>query len=164
MGNEVTPQSAYFVLGMPDHARVGAGRDISQAQVFFDEDHAVASVDEHYELARSNTSEHVLAATEWFVLTALIGDGLGPAYGEHFLTYRTDDVLWAIAGGFTRPEEMTDWLPFIFAAEDLHDHWSPGGVEHGLVPSSAKRTDTIDLSRLWFAPVMSQRVYPVRAR
>jgi hypothetical protein len=164
MGDGLTPQSAYFVLGMPDHARVGTGRDISQPQVFFDEDQAVSSVDEHYELARSSTSDHVLATTEWFVLTALVGDGLTPAYGEHFLTYCTDDVLWAIAGGFTRPEEMTDWLPFIFAAEDLHDHWSPGGVDHGLVPTEARRSDAMDLSRVWFAPLMSQRVYPVRTR
>jgi hypothetical protein len=165
MGHEVIPQTAFFVLGMPDHALVGTARDISQAHVFFDEEQALSAVDEHYSLASSRASEQVLAATEWFVLTALIGDGLGPSYGEHFLTYRTEDVEWAIAGGFTRLEEMTDWLPFIFAAEDLHDHWSPGGVDHGLVPTDARRTDSMDLSRVWFAPVMSQRVYPAaRAR
>jgi hypothetical protein len=145
---------------MPDHARVGSGPDFSQSEVFYDEDLAVASVDHHYELAQTLTSPEVLATTEWFVLTALIGDGVGATYGNHFFTYSTENVEWAIAGGFARPEEMTDWLPFIFAAEDLHDHWSPDGVDHGLVPTDAKRTDSMDMSRLWFAPVMSQRAFP----
>lgn len=160
MGPGVTPRSAYFVLGTPDHARVGSGPDISPSEVYFDEDLAVGSVNNHYDLARHLAPPEILEATEWFVLTALIGDGVGPTYGDHFFTYSTEDIEWAIAGGFTRPEEMTDWLPFIFAAEDLHEHWSPGGVDNGLVPTDSKRTDAMDLSRLWFAPVMSQRVYP----
>lgn len=160
MGPGVTPQSAYFVLGMPDHALVGPGLDISQAEVFFDEEDALASVDHHYTLARDIASEKVLASTDWFVLTALVGDGVSPAYGDHFFAYHDGDQPWAIAGGFTRAEEMTDWLPFIFAVEDLHEHWSPGGVDEHLVPFETTRDAGIDLSRVWFAPVMAQRVYP----
>lgn len=160
MGSAVTPRSAYFVLGMPDHARVGAGPEISHSEVYYDENLAVASIDSHYALARHLATPEVLEATEWFVLTALIGDGVSPSYGDHFFTYSTDDVEWAIAGGFSRAEEMTDWLPFIFAAEDLHDHWSPGSVDHGLLPTDSRRTDAMDMARLWFAPVMSQRVFP----
>ncbi|PXW31650.1 UNVERIFIED_CONTAM: hypothetical protein DES50_10448 [Williamsia faeni] len=163
MGPGVTPQSAYFVLGMPDHALVGTGLDISQAEVFFEEDAALASVDHHYTLARDIASEQVLESADWFVLTALVGDGVSPAYGDHFFAYNEEDRPWAIAGGFTRAVEMTDWLPFIFAVEDLHEHWSPGGVDHNLVPFETTRDAGIDLSRVWFAPVMSQRVYPTAA-